>query len=200
MTNTKYWSDYYKNKSLDEIPWNHAGDKIINFVFKKYNLPKTGDVLDVGTGTGKKADKLQKMGFEVYAFDVTEKAFLDTKKENLNINFFVTVATELYKADTIKGIKFDIVFDLLVTQFLDKKEKQKYLSQLNSYLKNNTYYILQTFFKGKGNEDSELNWVNNAAQSREEIDEIYGNYFKILDLTTIKGKKGTNALVVMKNK
>lgn len=58
MTMAKYWMSYYNQNSSDQIPWNHYGDKLFDFLFENYDLPEKGNILDVGTGTGKKAVSL----------------------------------------------------------------------------------------------------------------------------------------------
>lgn len=199
MTDKNYWVEFHKNKKGLNSPWNHPGEKLLNFLFKKYDFPKSGNVLDVGTGTGSKAITLANMGFGVWAFDVTKEAFEEAQRNHREINFFVSDAAAIGEAKEIKDVKFDIIFDLLVTQFISKEEKEKYLAALQNHLKPNSYYILQTFYKGEGVEPSEIPWVNKVSQSREDIEEIYGKYFKIIDLTTKDGGKGTDAFVVMIN-
>lgn len=200
MTDVNYWSKYYKDKTPDEIPWNNYGDKLLNFLFKKYDLPKKGNVLDVGTGTGKKAIALKEKGYDVWAFDVANEAFSEAAKNNPEIHFFVSDAIELGSSEIIQDINFDIVFDLLVTQFLSEEEKQKYLAQLSDHLKKDSYYTLQTFYKDKGISSSKIPWINKASQSKEDIQSIYGKHFDIIDLTTKNGKKGADVVVVMKKK
>lgn len=200
MTNNKYWKNYYKNKSPEEIPWDNPGDKFFNFLFNKYDLPKKGNVLDVGTGTGKKAATLAKKGYKVWAFDTTEEGFSEIKNSNAKVNFFVADAENIGSAEEIKGIKFNIVFDLLTSQFLSIKEKKSYLTGLNPHLSTNSYYILQTFYKGNNVKPSHIPWVNKVVQSKKDIEEIYGKYFNIIDISIKEGKKGTDALIVLNTK
>lgn len=200
MSVREYWENYYKGKREDDIPWKHNGQKLFDFLFKKYDLPKSGNVLDVGTGLGRKAAYLANNSYDVWVFDVTQEPFAKTQIKHPEVTFFVSSATELDKAKEIKNIKFDLVLDLLVSQFMSLEEKQDYLEQLNSHLNNNSYYVLQTFYKGENIPESKLPWVNNVSQSKSDIEKIYGEYFEIIGLTNMQRPKGAVANVVLKKK
>lgn len=140
MNNT-YWNNYYSTTEPQAIPWKGNSEVLLQKIISKYKLPTQGDVLDIGCGTGEKADFLQKLGYNVDAFDISEVAIEKAKELNPDVNFFVADAGAITDVK-----KFDIIVDLLASQFvLDKTE---FLKTLPKILKQGGFYILIHFGEG----------------------------------------------------
>jgi len=194
-----YWDNYYKKNSPQTVPWTGVHEVFFDKVWEKYDLPKSGSILDVGCGRGDKAFYFANKGYYVWAFDIAKSAVKEAEKASINKNpvFFVRDATKIGDASEIKDVRFDIVLDLVTSQFLDKESKTKYLKGLKKYLKTNqTYYLLTTFIKKDGDDpmDGYAEWVKKIAQSPKDLEEIYMKYFEIIgqmERETPKGKVGT---------
>jgi len=203
QNNSNYWDNYYKNNDVSNTPWSGSAAVFFDNIWSKFNMPKTGNLLDVGCGRGEKATQLASMGLKVYGFDVSKTAIDEaieiSKATKSAPTFFVSDASEISNAVEIKGVSFDVIVDLVATQFLSKVEKLKYLEGLKSHVKIRTKYLLNTFIKDSNEDkmDKYTPWVREIAQSPQMIKETYLVYFdqqEFLSKVTLQGKVGTYIL------
>lgn len=162
--------------------------------------------MDVGCGRGDKAIFLaDNYDFKVWGFDVSEVAINEAGKASKSMKnrpiFFASDAKDLDKASEIKGVNFNVIIDLVATQFMSEDDKKSYFKVLeNHIIKHETFYILNTFVKDNDQDQMKgyVEWVKDIAQSPEMMKETYFKYFNIEDewvRLTPKGKVGTYILV-----
>lgn len=186
MSNFADWEKYYQITKAQDIPWKGVIPEYFEELWKRFKLPQKGNLLDVGCGTGDKAIYFAKKGVRVWGFDISPTAIRKAKLASKNLKnkpvFAVGDALKLGKIKEIRGLKFDVVLDKLTSQFLSNKEKLEFLRTLRSYLKPDAFFILQCF--GKDNPVDRLeglpDWIREIALAPEEVEQIYGSFFKIL--------------------
>lgn len=203
QNNSNYWDNYYKNNDVTNTPWSGNASVFFENIWSKFSLPKTGNLLDVGCGRGEKTRQLASMGLKVYGFDVSQTAIaeaINASKETVDApTFFASDAADIGNAPEIKDVSFDVIVDLVATQFLSKEEKLKYLEGLKSHVKTGAKYLLNTFIKDCDEDKMEeyTPWVREIAQSPQMIEETYLVYFdqkELLSKVTPQGKVGTYIL------
>jgi len=109
MFAAEWESIYQKGEQLNAYPYTEVVSLLHRF--KSHNT--TGNILDVGCGSGVHAELFAKFGFNVDAFDGSRAAIDFAKKkyqEIEEINFF-EMTTDSFMSDT----KYDLVLDRLCT-------------------------------------------------------------------------------------
>lgn len=118
---TDWFETLYSNSNEvgDGVPWaNMSTHPIFDVWLKDNKLDGTGkSALVVGCGMGDDAITLEKLGFEVTAFDVSESAIDLCKKR------FPNSTVEFVQADLLAGIpewknKFDFILEIYTVQAL----------------------------------------------------------------------------------
>lgn len=110
MTMQKYWTEYWQNHALEDMPWhiNRPDHNLVSWFLTQAIKPKT--VLDIGCGNGDNAVWLAQQGLQVSACDITDLAIDHAKKNcdhaNVEIVFHVTNAIE-----KLPPGPYDLVFD-----------------------------------------------------------------------------------------
>lgn len=197
------WEDFYRRTKDEDIPWNGLSSDFYDNTWTGFELPKKGNILDVGCGTGDKALFLAKKGFKVWGLDISETAVerARAKAEGLKNKpkFFRQDALEISKEDSLNGVKFDVVFDILCTHFLKNSEKLVYLKGLSKFIKpGKTFYILVNFTKENNPPKDQPSWIQEIAMSGEDVKETYGRYFEVIDRVTRSEQKGKADRYILK--
>lgn len=199
------WESYYKKSDPENIPWTGVNKNLFEEIWRKFKLSEKGNVLDIGCGHGYKSIYFSKKGFKTIGIDISPTAIKRAKLLSMQLKqkptFISEDITNFGKISEIKGQKFDVVLDLFTSQFLSESEKKSYLKALSKHLiSQKTFYILGTF--SKDGEDDLLEgaktWIKQIAQSRGDIENIYGRYLKILEGKNYTNKKGNATIYIMK--
>lgn len=144
---SQYWKDVYKNKVKfaskkdgTVIPWEiNTVDPNLKHFLENSNL-HTGNLLELGCGSGYDSAYLADYGFDVTAIDVSEDVIELSKKTHTNskVNFI----TADFFQDTI-GKHFDVIYD---RGFLHnyKNRLQEIFEKLNSLLNTDGKLIIIT--------------------------------------------------------
>jgi len=178
------WNAYYKKTNLQDIPWNVHDSHTLNMLWEKYDLPDNGNILDVDCGAGAKSIYLAQKGFNVWGIDISSIAIdLATQASETLPNqphwIVGNIAYDLKKNAQLKGVRFDVVLDIVSSQFLTHEEKETYLAALKDYsLPEHTLLILLCFANDFSSDTPE--WVKRVAMSVETVTHIYGSIFNII--------------------
>lgn len=132
------WNKIYQDK---KTPWDvdQAESNLVELV--KNQTIRPGLALDLGCGTGNEAIFLAKNDFKVIGVDISDLAIETAKKKAKTAG----VSCELIVSDildlTVKG-KYDFVFDRGCFHFLDQTEREKYIQNLNKWMKPGSLFLL----------------------------------------------------------
>ena len=109
----------YYDKIYHYIDYKKQVSFIIKLI-KKYNQSKNNKILDVACGTGMHTDLLQKEGFDVTGFDISEDMLREAKKKNSKINF---IQGDMKKLDLSE--KFGTIICFFNSILYNKGEEMK---------------------------------------------------------------------------
>jgi trans-aconitate methyltransferase len=144
--NKEHWEKIYQTKRSEEVSWWQDHPKTSLDLINQLNLPKTADIVDVGSGDSKLVDHLLDDGFEYIAvLDISEQA-LTRAKQRLGdrakkVNW---ISSDIMKFRPDKS--YDLWHDRATFHFLTTEPQiLKYLSVARESVKNNGYIVIGTF-------------------------------------------------------
>jgi SAM-dependent methyltransferase len=137
-----HWNDLYANEtSIGSLPWyNKDLDDDLREHLSTMNITK-GRFLDLGTGPATQAIELSKLGFQVTATDISEKAITRAKRMSKGIEFIVDDILE----SKLKEDSFDYIFDRGCFHVLEPSSRQRYVYQVSQLLRDGGLLFLKTF-------------------------------------------------------
>ncbi|MDO8466714.1 MAG: class I SAM-dependent methyltransferase [bacterium] len=185
VTKVMIWNDFYKQKKGVAVWGGERADFFLELI-KKYKL-SGGLLLDIGCGVGDKSIFFAKNGFETVGIDISEVAITEAREKaksaGAKSEFFVGDFSALAKIKEIAARRYDVVLDLLSSQFLIGDEKSSFIEQLAEVQASGGYYFFETF--GKESEDDPMpgveEWIKKIAVSPQQVEVLYGSYFEILE-------------------
>jgi cyclopropane fatty-acyl-phospholipid synthase-like methyltransferase len=186
MNQSDYWQKYYTGKKDEEIPWSGVSLQLFELIHQETGLKSPFNALDIGCGKGDKSIYLAKLGNHVWGIDIAKSAIEEatirsTDTEN-KPKFIVADISKLDTQDPLGETLFDLVLDLLTSQFLNREEKDSYLSGIKKHLiSKKTWYVMHCFSKDSPEDKLENveQWIRDIAQTKEDVEDVWGKYFEI---------------------
>ena len=181
------WEEFYKKTSLDKIPWNNTQADYFQQLLDSNKLGARS-ALDLGCGVGAKSITLVKRGFEVTGVDIVKTAIecarAKAKEADVQVNFIAADATDL---SFLKNKKFDLVLDWACLPGIPKAKRKKYVDGIARHTKKNGKFLLRCFSKHGVNKEFAFSLGGRIYLfSRQDIESLFGNYFKILETNRSK--------------
>jgi SAM-dependent methyltransferase len=165
------WEHIYGNNELKNIGWYLAGlDPDLEESLKKRNIGK-GTFLDIGTGPGTQAIELAAWGFTVTATDISDAVIKKVRKLSAEVDFLVD---DIINSSLDK--KFDYISDRGCFHSVNPADRSAFVKQVCRLLKKDGIFFLKCFSDKEG-------WFSGPYRfSSENIETIFGEYFKILGI------------------
>jgi len=208
MGQEKVWENEYGNES--RLITKHAEPQKTFLRFLKYYKKKIGkdfssiSIFDAGCGTGRNANHLASMGFDVSACDISSSAIKIAKERaknaDLEINYSVCDVGESLK---FSDASMDLVLDVTSSNSLDEKGRKTFITEVFRILKNDGYFYVRALClegdknaknlikKNPGKEKDTYKMPGlglvERAFSREDFEKTYSEYFKIEKLIKESG-------------
>ncbi len=187
MNTRSKWEKYYAKTSLDKIPWQKTQADYFTKVIETGKV-KAGSALDLGCGTGVKSIYLVKKGFKVTGIDISEVAIKYAKENAQNakvkVNFIVADVTDL---SFLKDRRFDFVLDWANFHGVPKNKREKYINGIVKHTKKGSIFLLRCFSKDKTQKEFIIRSMGTIYLfSEEDIKNLFGKYFKILEINRSK--------------
>jgi SAM-dependent methyltransferase len=137
-----HWDNLYANEAnVSSLPWyNKNLDDDLREQLRRINITK-GRFLDLGTGPATQAIELFKLGFQVTATDISEKAIIRAKRMSKDIEFIVDDIID----SKLKEEVFDYIFDRGCFHVLEPSSRQRYVNQVSRILRDEGLLFLKTF-------------------------------------------------------
>jgi SAM-dependent methyltransferase len=185
--------EIYKNKPLEQIPWNMETPPKLLVELVDSGKVQPCRAIDLGCGTGNYALYLAGRGFEVTGVDFSPTAIKiageNADKKGLKCNFIVADVVRL--PDKVNQT-WDFAYDWGLLHHIFPEQRQKYAENVHRILSPAGRYLSVCFSRedkgfgcaGKFRETS-LGTVLYFS-SEDELREIFKPYFKITDLRTIE--------------
>ena len=110
--------------------WGHKRSRFARQAIKFF--PKTGKLLEIGTGQGGDADYFQSLGYEVTATDYSDEALRNAEERVKNVNFI--------NLDTSQGLpfdneSFDVVYSHMALHYFDSQTTARVFKDIHRILK-----------------------------------------------------------------
>lgn len=142
----KHWDNVYNTKAETGVNWFQLYPKTSMEFVKKFQLPVTTNIIDIGGGNSRFVDALLDFGYQnIWVLDISAAAIEKTKMRPgdnaAKINWIISDVTEFDP-----GISFDLWHDRAAFHLLTTGEKiGKYISIANSAMKKDGYLVIGTF-------------------------------------------------------
>lgn len=174
---------FYRETPLEKIPWNRTQADFFMKLLKAGKLGE-GKALDLGCGVGVKSIALVKEGFKVTGVDIAPTAIKyareKAKKADVRIRFIAADATDL---SFLRNEKFDFVLDWANLHGIPKNKRKKYAKEIAKHCKKRGLFLLRCWSKD-GISKMMYGFLTPTGPwyffSREDIENLFGKYFKIL--------------------
>lgn len=147
---SKIWNKEYSNPKLvsNNIEPQAFALRFFRYLRKKKMKWQDMRVLDLGTGNGRNAIHLARLGANVVGIDVSDVAIGFAKKniagEDLIIDFRVTNMGERY--DFVDD-QFNVIIDATSSNSLNETEREVYLSEVYRVLASGGYFFVRALCK-----------------------------------------------------
>jgi len=185
--------EIYRNKRLEEIPWNieTPPEALVELVEGKKVKP--GKTIDLGCGAGHYATYLAGKGFDVTGVDISPTAIKiaqeNAMKREVECKFLVA-DVRLDFAEVKET--FDFAYDWTLLHHIYPEKRKKYAENVNRILNSGGYYLSVCFsendpcFGGTGKYRKTGVGTILYFSSEEEIGDLFEPYFNIEELRTIE--------------
>lgn len=196
------WEDEYQNPQLLTKGDQPQKDVLRFFKFLRrkegINLENL-TVLDLGSGTGRNANYLAKLGNSVVGLEISHNAISlalsRAKQMKIKVDYRIH---DIGSAYPFNDQSFDLILDVTSSNSLNEKERNIYLSETHRVLKINGYFFVKTLCKegdknakalikkNPGPEpDTYINEDINLIErvfTQQDFVNLYSKYFKIIKL------------------
>jgi SAM-dependent methyltransferase len=142
----KHWENIYQTKQPQDVSWFQTKpDTSLNF-FKKFQVPLSAKIIDVGGGDSLLVDNLLDLRYkDITVLDISEAA-IDRAKRRLGIRAknVKWVVGDILNFQTTE--KFDVWHDRAAFHFLTEEiDIKKYVSISNDLINNSGILVIGTF-------------------------------------------------------
>lgn len=208
------WDREYRNPKLVTKNDGSNADTLRFIKFLKKNqkyLIENRNILDLGCGTGRNSNYLAQNDNKVIGIEISKTALkiAEERAKNLGVSVDYRLGNIGDKYDILSN-SVDIILDVTSSNSLDEKGRDIYLSECNRVLKSGGYMFVRALCKD-GNKNVKNLLKNSPGKeddtyiikeigltervfSRQDFIDIYGKYFKVLNLekktsyTTFNGR------------
>src|SRR3989344_3273286 len=133
----KYWDKLHTGKFDGD--WASKPSQFAEYAVNFF--PKTGKILEIGTGKGGDANFFQSLGYEVIATDFSSEALKIAEENFKNVKFI--------NLDTSQGLpfqdkSFDVVYSHMALHYFDEKTTDRIFRDIHRVLKYNGLFATIT--------------------------------------------------------
>lgn len=143
----QHWENIYQTKdTTHEVSWYQDNPQISTELILSTGADKNGNMIDIGGGDSKLADKLIELGFKnLFVLDISAKA-LGKAKTRLGDKAGVVTWIEADVLEFETDTRFDIWHDRATFHFLtEKKDIARYIETASEFIKPKGHLIISAF-------------------------------------------------------
>ncbi|NWF86713.1 class I SAM-dependent methyltransferase [Candidatus Bathyarchaeota archaeon] len=175
------WDQIYRRYPLESLPWELGKPRkiLVNLVEK--GIIKKGKALDICCGAGTNAVYLAQIGFDMTGIDISSKAieYAEQKAEQANVK--IRLMVQNFLTLPFQDEEFDFVFDMGCFHHVEVKDRNTFIKGVYRVLKKGGTYLLVCFSYRNGPAWNHF--------TREQIIQLYSNYFKIKEIKHITSRE-----------
>lgn len=178
-----HWENIYENKPLETVSWYQPTPTTSLDFIKKFNLPKSAKIIDIGGGDSFFADHLLQLGYEdISVLDISHNA-IERAKERLGnnaqkIKWIIADASEFQPTE-----KYDFWHDRATFHFLTKTEDvKKYVNISSKSISHNGIMVIGTFSE---NGPKKCSGIEIQQYSENSMTKIFAECFKKMECFTV---------------
>lgn len=141
-----YWNRLY-NK---EYFFGNGPTKLAKLAESLLKENKVRKILEIGCGQGRDATYFSQIGYEVDAFDISQKAieFVNKVKSSMNLTNLNAFVHDVGKPLEYPRGHFDFIYSNLALQFFDMTSLDIIFQNISSIMKKNSLFLFSTKKKG----------------------------------------------------
>ncbi len=174
----QHWENIYKTKdTTTEVSWYQGNPQTSVDLILSTGVDKVANILDVGGGDSKLADKLLEQGFKnVFVLDITGEALRKAQARLGRAQLVTWIESDILRFET--DTRFDVWHDRATFHFLTKKKDiRRYVELAGKFIKRGGYLIISTFSKEGPKQCSGLDITR---YSEDTIKETVGKRFNLI--------------------
>lgn len=188
----KHWENIYTSKSLNEVSWYEPNPEVsIGFV-KKFNLPKTAKIIDIGGGDSFFAESLLDLGYtNITVLDISEASLERAKKrlgERANKIKWIVSDITIFKS----GTTYDFWHDRAAFHFLNTpQEISSYINNIDTAIAKNGIAVIGTFSE---NGPKKCSGIDIKQYSKETLAQQFDRHFDTIECFNTDHKTPFNTI------
>jgi len=182
----KHWENIYQTKELQDVSWFEPNPETSLDFFKKFNVPTTAKIIDIGGGDSFLVDHLLDLGYEnITVLDISEAA-INRAKNRLGdradmVTWIVSDVTTFRPTE-----KYDFWHDRAAFHFLtDDNDIITYLDTAQQYINPEGVLVIGTFSE---NGPKKCSGIEIRQYSESSMSERLKQYFEKIQCITIDHK------------
>lgn len=183
-----YWNGLYDHKNF----FGTGPTKLAKYAESLLQNKKINNLLEIGCGQGRDAIHFSQLGYNVNAFDISNKAIKSVEeiKNSLDITNLDLIVHDAEKPLSYSKNNFDFIYSNLALQFFNIDQLQTVFTNIADVMKNNSMLLFSTKKKGdkyyefgnKVNENAfEYNGITRYFFEKSPLKNVLKNHFEILE-------------------
>ena len=172
----KGFEPLYKEVAPGSLPWDWpAIDPDFEEAIKKYKI-RGGEVVDLGTGTGRQPIEFAKLGFSAWGTDFSEAALnygeMTANEESVSVRFLLDNVCDT----KLPSERFDLVTDRGCLHVIPPIQRAKYMASVQTILKEGGFLFLKCFSINEPPRPGPFRF------SQQEISEMFETEFELIEM------------------
>jgi len=176
------WGRVYRSHPLEALPWELGRPRqVLVELVEKGNIKK-GKALDICCGAGTNTVYLAQKGFEVTGMDISSGAVEYARERAERAQVKIRFLVENFLRLPFRDEEFDLVFDMGCFHHVRVKDRAAFIKGVRRVLKTRGAYFLVCFSYRNGPAWNHF--------TKEQITQIFSEYFKINDIKHVSSVEG----------
>jgi len=176
------WDRVYRSYPLEALPWELGRPRQVLVELVEKGIIKKGKALDICCGAGTNTVYLAQKGFEVTGMDISSGAVEYARERAERAQVKIRFLVENFLRLPFRDEEFDLVFDMGCFHHVRVKDRAAFIKGVRRVLKTRGAYFLVCFSYRNGPAWNHF--------TKEQITQIFSEYFKINDIKHVSSVEG----------
>ncbi|MFN8254202.1 MAG: class I SAM-dependent methyltransferase [Bacteroidales bacterium] len=188
----KHWENIYQSKQQNEVSWFQPTPETSLDFFKRFNVPFTAKIIDIGGGDSFLVDSLLDLGYQdITVLDISEIALNKAKLRLANraslVKWIVADAATFKPTE-----KYDFWHDRAAFHFLTRADEiENYLNTVQQFVKPTGILVIGTFSEQGPDKCS---GIKIKQYSENSMVDLLNNYFEKIQCITVDHQTPFNTM------